>query len=323
MIIANAVALGIGFLLDIIFGVPQFFLHPLRLMGGLISVTEKVIRRIFPKGKVGEIIGGTLTLLIVITVSGGIPFVILFYLYKRDIFAGVAAESVICCLMITSRSLGKNGLKIYYALLRRDIVTARKQLSVIVRRDTDSLDDAGVTKAAVERIAENICSGVVAPIIYMALGGAVLGCVYRAVNMTYSMAGYKNGKDLYFGRAAAKLDGILNFFPSRIAAGLMIISSRILGFDSKNASYVHSRDARKGESPDSARTVSVMAGALRIQLAGDAYYYGELYKKPLIGDSIKDVEYYNIRQASRIMYLTAVFTVVITVAVKITIGYLI
>ena len=323
MIIAQAIALGIGFILDIIFGNPNFFLHPIRVMGGLISVTEKVIRRIFPKGKAGEVIGGTVMVLIVIAISGGIPFAILFYLYNWNIFAAVAAESIICYFMLATRSLGKEGSKIYSSLLNQDINRARKEVSMIVRRDTDSLDDTGITRATVESIAKNTCDGVVAPIIYMAIGGAVLGCVYKAINIMDSMVGYKNDKYLYFGKVAAKLNDIVNFIPSRIAARLMIVSSYILGFNGKNASYIYKRDSKKHAGSNSARTESVIAGALRIQLAGDAYYSGELHKKPFIGDAITNVTYDNIKQTSRIMYMTAIFTVVILVALKLTIGYLI
>ncbi len=320
MIIAQAAALGIGFLLDMIFGDPNFFLHPVRLIGGLVSITEKALRRIFPKNKTGETVGGALMVIIVTAVSGAVPFVILFLLYRRNIIAGAAAESVICYFMIAARALGREGNKIYYSLLRRDIDKAREQVSMIVGRDTDSLDDVGITKAAVETIAENICDGIVAPLIYMALGGAVLGCMYKAVNTMDSMVGYKNERYLYFGKAAAKLDDIANYIPSRIAARVMIFASRLLGFDAGNASYIHRRDSRKHASPNSAQTESVMAGALRIRLAGDAYYFGELYKKPFIGDSIKDVKYDNIKQASRIMYLTSVICAAVLVAAKIAVG---
>ena len=320
MIIAQAAALGIGFLLDMIFGDPNFFLHPVRLIGGLVSITEKALRRIFPKNKTGETVGGALMVIIVTAVSGAVPFVILLLLYRRNIIAGAAAESVICYFMIAARALGREGNKIYYSLLRRDIDKAREQVSMIVGRDTDSLDDVGITKAAVETIAENICDGIVAPLIYMALGGAVLGCMYKAVNTMDSMVGYKNERYLYFGKAAAKLDDIANYIPSRIAARVMIFASRLLGFDAGNASYIHRRDSRKHASPNSAQTESVMAGALRIRLAGDAYYFGELYKKPFIGDSIKDVKYDNIKQASRIMYLTSVICAAVLVAAKIAVG---
>lgn len=317
MIIAQTVALGLGFFLDLIFGDPDFALHPIRLMGGLISVLEKAIRRIFPKTKSGEFIGGILMAVLVIVVSGGVPLVILFFAYRFNILLGVAVETVICYFMLAAKSLKKSSMKVYSSLIRGDIEDARKNVSMIVGRDTQSLDDVGITKAAVETVAENTSDGVIAPLIYMAVGGAVFGCIYKAINTMDSMVGYKNDKYINFGKTAAKLDDAVNYIPSRISAGLMIFASKLLGLDSKNASYIHKRDAHKHASPNSAQTESVMAGALRIQLAGDAYYFGKLYKKPFIGDSIKDVQFTDIMHANRLMYMTAFLTFLICMAVRI------
>ncbi len=323
MIIAQAVALVIGFLLDLLLGDPNFFLHPIRLMGRSISLTEKGIRAVLPKNGAGETAGGIIMVIIIIVFAGAVPTAVLFLLYRRDIILGTAAESIICYFMISARSLGKEGNKIYSSLLQKKINLAREQVSMIVGRDTERLDDEGITRAAVETIAENTCDGVVAPIIYMALGGAVAGCIYKAINTMDSMVGYKNEKYRRFGTAAAKLDDAANYFPSRIAAFLMILSSYMLGFDGKNAAYIHSRDKRKHESPNSAQTESVAAGALRIRLGGDAYYFGELHRKPYIGDDIKDIKYDNIKQTSRIMYLTAIICTAVCAAAKITLGCLI
>ncbi len=320
MIIAQTVALGLGFLLDLLFGDPDFALHPIRLVGGLISTLERIIRGIFPKTKPGEFIGGILMVVLVIAISGGVPFVILFFAYRFNTLLGAVVEAVICYFMLAASSLKKSSMRVYSSLMRGDIEGARKDVSMIVGRDTQSLDDVGITKAAVETVAENTSDGVIAPLIYMAIGGAVFGCIYKAINTMDSMVGYKNEKYINFGKAAAKIDDAVNYIPSRISAYLMIFASKILGLDSTNASYIHRRDAHKHASPNSAQTESVMAGALRIQLAGDAYYFGELYKKPFIGDSIKDVQYTDIKQANRLMYMTAVIALVICVGIKIAVG---
>lgn len=317
MIIAHTVALAIGFLLDLIFGDPNFPLHPIRLIGGLIWVLEKVIRKIFPKSEKGEIIGGILMTVLVIAVSGGVPLVILFFAYRFNIILGAAAEAIICYFMLAAKSLKQSGMKVYSSLMQGDIEGARKNVSMIVGRDTQNLDDVGITKAAVETVAENASDGVIAPLIYMAIGGAVFGCIYKAINTMDSMVGYKNDRYINFGKASARLDDAVNYIPSRISAYLMIFASRILGFDSKNASYIHKRDARKHASPNSAQTESVMAGALRIQLAGDAYYFGKLYKKPFIGDDIKDVHFTDIIHANKLMYMTAFLMFFICIAVRI------
>lgn len=317
MVIAQTSAFVLAFLMDLIFGDPDFPLHPIRLIGGLIWMLEKVIRKIFPKGKAGEIIGGILTVALVTAVSGGVPLVILFFAYRLNMAVGVIAEALICYFMLAARSLKKSSMRVYSSLMRGDIEGARKNVSMIVGRDTQSLDDIGITKAAVETVAENTSDGVTAPLMYMAIGGAFFGCVYKAINTMDSMLGYKNDKYINFGKAAARLDDAVNYIPSRISARLMIFASKILGLDSKNASYIHKRDARKHASPNSAQTESVMAGALRIQLAGDAYYFGELYKKPFIGDDIKDVQFTDIVHANKLMYMTAFLTFLICTLLRI------
>ena len=297
MIIAQSAAVSIGFVLDAIFGDPDFKLHPIRLIGYLISFLEKVMRRIFTKN---ERLGGAVMAICVLIICGGVPFAILFFAYRLNYFFGIAIESVICYFMLAAKSL--------------------KPAGMIVGRDTESLDDIGITKAAVETVAENTSDGVIAPLIYMAIGGGVLGCVYKAINTMDSMVGYKNERYINFGRFAAKLDDIANYIPSRISAYLMIFASKIMGCNSRNAYRIFKRDSRNHASPNSAQTESVVAGALEIQLAGDAYYFGKLYKKPFIGDSIKPIKYDNIADSIKLMYMTSVISAVLFVGLKVAVG---
>ena len=306
MIIAQSAAVSIGFVLDAIFGDPDFKLHPIRLIGYLISFLEKVMRRIFPKN---ERLGGAVMAICVLIICGGVPFAILFFAYRLNYFFGIAIESVICYFMLAAKALKQAGMSVYKPLKSGDVDGARKSVSMIVGRDTESLDDIGITKAAVETVAENTSDGVIAPLIYMAIGGGVLGCVYKAINTMDSMVGYKNDRYINFGRFAAKLDDIANYIPSRISAYLMIFASKIMGYNSRNHA-----------SPNSAQTESVVAGALEIQLAGDAYYFGKLYKKPFIGDSIKPIKYDNIADSIKLMYMTSVISAVLFVGLKVAVG---
>lgn len=317
MIIAQTIALGLAVLADLFIPDPDFALHPVRIIGAVISLFERLFRAVFPKSKTGERVGGLFTVIFVILICGGAVFAGLFLAYRLNIVLGAAIEAVLCYFFLAAASLKKSSMRVYYALMSGDIEGARKAVSIIVGRDTASLDDVGITKAAVETVAENTSDGITAPLMYMTLGGAVLGCLYKAVNTMDSMLGYKNDRYINFGAAAAKLDDAANYIPSRITARLMIFASRLLGFDGDNASYIYHRDARKHASPNSAQTESVMAGALRIRLAGDAYYFGELYEKPYIGDAVKDVQYADIKDANRIMYLTSVLTSVICIAARI------
>ena len=275
------------------------------------------MRRIFTKN---ERLGGAVMAICVLIICGGVPFAILFFAYRLNYFFGIAIESVICYFMLAAKSLKQAGMSVYKPLKNGDVDGARKSVSMIVGRDTESLDDIGITKAAVETVAENTSDGVIAPLIYMAIGGGVLGCVYKAINTMDSMVGYKNDRYINFGRFAAKLDDIANYIPSRISAYLMIFASKIMGCNSRNAYRIFKRDSRNHASPNSAQTESVVAGALEIQLAGDAYYFGKLYKKPFIGDSIKPIKYDNIADSIKLMYVTSVISAVLFVGLKVAVG---
>ena len=275
------------------------------------------MRRIFAKN---ERLGGAVMAICVLIICGGVPFAILFFAYRLNYFFGIAIESVICYFMLAAKSLKQAGMSVYKPLKNGDVDGARKSVSMIVGRDTESLDDIGITKAAVETVAENTSDGVIAPLIYMAIGGGVLGCVYKAINTMDSMVGYKNDRYINFGRFAAKLDDIANYIPSRISAYLMIFASKIMGCNSRNAYRIFKRDSRNHASPNSAQTESVVAGALEIQLAGDAYYFGKLYKKPFIGDGIKPIKYDNIVDSIKLMYMTSVISAVLFVGLKVVVG---
>lgn len=209
--------------------------------------------------------------------------------------------------ILATKSLRVESMKVYKCLKQDDIEAARRAVSMIVGRDTAVLDEVGVAKAAIETVAENTSDGVIAPMLYTALGGPVLGFLYKAVNTMDSMIGYKNDKYLYFGRVAAKLDDIVNYIPARISAYLMILAALSGGksLDGRRAFKIYKRDNRKHASPNSAQTEAVCAGALGIQLAGDAVYFGKIVKKPYIGDACRRVEAEDIKRANRLMYRTA------------------
>ena len=301
-----AVSLGIGFLLDLLFGDPYWLPHPIRFIGNMISFLERKIRNFFPDTPGDEIAGGAVLVILVLVVSTGIPFGLLYLAGRLHPYARVALESLMCYQLIAAKSLRTESMRVYAPLKKGDLVGARKAVSMIVGRDTENLTEEGVTKAAVETVAENTSDGVIAPMLYMALGGAVLGFFYKAVNTMDSMIAYKNKKYLYFGRVAAWLDDICNYIPARISAVLMILASGILRMDMAGAWEIYWRDRYNHASPNSAQTESVCAGALGVQLAGDAWYFGVLHRKKTIGDAKRPVEFEDIRRANRLMYGTAV-----------------
>ena len=202
-------------------------------------------------------------------------------------------------------------MKVYDRLKNGTLDEARYAVSMIVGRDTQSLTEEGVTKAAVETVAENASDGIIAPIFYMAIGGVWLMFLYKGINTMDSMLGYKNDKYLYFGRCAAKLDDVANYIPARLSGWLMVAASAFVKMDVKNAAKIYRRDRRNHASPNSAQTEAAMAGALEVQLAGNAYYFGKLYEKPTIGDGIRSVEVEDIRRSNRLLYATAILGAVI------------
>lgn len=305
-----------GFILDLMLGDPRWMYHPVRLIGALISQTEKIIRNLLPRSRKGEKFGGAILVVIVLLFSTIVPWVILNVAYALNLWAGILVESFMCYQILATRSLRDESDKVYLALKNEGLDAGRKAVSMIVGRDTESLSEKGVTKACVETVAENTSDGIIAPLFYMMIGGAVLGWTYKAVNTMDSMIGYKNEKYQYFGTVAAKLDDALNFIPARLAAWFMILASLVTGDDYKNALRIYIRDRHNHKSPNAAQTEAVMAGALDIELAGDAWYFGTLYKKPTIGDPIREIEIQDIRRSHRLLYATCILAVVIMWSVK-------
>jgi adenosylcobinamide-phosphate synthase len=251
-------------------------------------------------------LGGAMLSFITLLVCTAFPAALLYAAFRLSPWLYWGLETLLCWQLLATKSLRAESGKVYAALKHKDLEAAKGAVSMIVGRDTDKLDEAGVARAAVETVAENTSDGVVAPLFYMMLGGAPLGCLYKAANTMDSMIGYKNERYADFGRFAAKLDDGLNFIPSRLCALLMLIGAWLCEMDIKNALYIWRRDRHNHPSPNSAQTEAVMAGALRLRLAGKAYYFGKLHEKPTIGDDIRPIEAEDILRAHKLLYVTAV-----------------
>lgn len=294
-----------GFLLDLLLGDPAWMPHPVVAMGKLISAAERFLRARFPKTPRGEFWGGVVLAVLLpavtLTVSGGVCLLAM----RIHPALGFAVQALWCWQALAARGLAGESARVYRCLESGDLSAARTAVGRIVGRDTDCLDAAGVTKAAVETVAENFSDGVAAPMLYMFLGGAPLALAYKSINTMDSMVGYKNEQYLWFGRAAAKLDDAVNYLPSRLAAWFWIAAAALTGQSGRGAVRIWHRDSRNHASPNSAQTESACAGALGVQLAGPAWYFGERYEKPTIGDAARPVEPADILRANRMLYAAA------------------
>lgn len=316
----HILALFLGMVLDAIVGDPYRLPHPIRAIGSLISGLEKKLyteenaennARLQVRGSILVV----LVIMIITIISAGL--LIGSYLVNR--YFGIIVEGVMTAYLLAAKSLKTESMKVYYELKNGDLIKARTAVSMIVGRDTQNLDEKGVAKAAVETVAENTSDGVIAPLLFAAAGGPVLGYLYKAVNTMDSMIGYHNDRYEFFGRTAAKTDDVVNYVPARLSAFLMIFSTLFLGkkYNTGDSIRIFRRDRYNHKSPNSAQTESVMAGALGIKLAGDAYYFGKLVSKPSIGDELREITCEDIRLANRLMYVATIIGFILLEAILI------
>ena len=298
-----AAAACIGFLIDFIVGDPQGLWHPVCGIGSLISRMEKKLQKNTADTPQNLLLAGAALAVITAVLLLAAGFI---HPYLRFV--------LMCVLdgwILAARSLKTESMKVYRRLKEKDLNGARYAVSMIVGRDTERLTAEGVTRAAVETVAENASDGVIAPLLFLLFFGPVGGFFYKAVNTMDSMVGYKNEKYCYFGFAAAKLDDLVNFIPARLSAFVMIAAAFLTGLDGKNAWKIFWRDRFNHKSPNSAQTEAVCAGALRVQLAGNAYYFGKLYPKETIGDDVRPIEPKDILRAGNLMDGAALLTLLV------------
>ena len=250
-------AIVCGFLLDLVIGDPHGWPHPIIAIGNLISKLEKKVRAVSGTDPAKLLRGGFVLVVVVCVLSFSIPFLILSVAGQVDIWLRFVLETVMCYQIFCTRSLKDESMKVYDALEAGDLPLGRKMLSWIVGRDTAELSEEEVIKGAVETVAENTADGILAPMLYMFIGGAPLAFLYKGINTMDSMIGYKDEKFLYIGRYAAKLDDIANFLPARITAFCMMAASFFIGLDTKSAWRIFWRDRFHHLSPNSAQTESV------------------------------------------------------------------
>ncbi len=307
----------LGFALDALLGDPKWFPHPVCAVGKLISCMEKLLRRLFPPRKGAMVFAGAVLWIVVCGVSFAVPFLVLRFLFRINFWLGFAANSILCWLIFARKSLSEAGQHVYRAV-KESVEEGRKAVAWYVGRDTAELTEEGVIKAAVETIAENLTDGVVSPLIYMLIGGAPLGMLYKAVNTLDSMVGYHNEKYEYLGKFSAKMDDIFNFIPARLSALCIIAGAGMLRLDNRSALRIYRRDRNLHKSPNAGQTESACAGALHIQLGGDASYFGKTVRKAAFGDPLRRVNRTDILATIDLMNAASVLALALCCAVRLT-----
>ena len=327
-------AMILGFVIDLIIGDPHGIIHPVQIIGWFIDKIKRgmqhmlygcswqeVKERQLERKETAELLCGYVLTFIIVVGTFVVITAILYIAGWIHPWLRFALETFFIYQILATKSLKKESMKVYYKLKEGDLSGARKEISYLVGRDTQELDESEIAKADVETIAENTADGIIAPMFFIALGGAPLGFAYKAVNTLDSMVAYRNDELIHIGHASAKLDDICNFIPARLAAFMMIVAAAILRMDVKGAIKIFKRDRFAHLSPNSAQTEAVAAGALNIQLGGTHNYFGKPVEKPTIGDDIRPVEYEDIKRTNQLLYVSAFLTLVVCCGITFVLVY--
>ena len=317
-----------GALLDMVYGDPHWLWHPVQGMGTMITVFEKLLRKLFRvpaqapalgKGEESkteevdpgfhrrELAAGICLVILVAGISTALAAGILLLAGKVSRALYAAASILMAWQALALRSLLTESARVRGHLEKSDVEGARRAVSMIVGRDTAVLDAEGIARAAVETVAEGTSDGVIAPLFWYFLFGIPGAFFYKSVNTMDSMVGYRNGRYLWFGRAAARADDLVNFLPARAAGVFMTWAARALpGMDGSGAWRIFKRDRKKHASPNAGQTEAAMAGALDLSLGGDTVYAGSVVHKESMGDGERRTRAEDIGRAGRLAAGTSI-----------------
>lgn len=311
-----AIYIVLAYILDLILGDPRWFPHPVKGMGWLIKKLEPILRKVFKN----QLIGGIVLAISVIGISWCLGFMIIKLAYSINRYLGSIISILIIYSSLAAKDLDVESMEVYHSLEKKDIISAREKLSLIVGRDTNNLEYQGVVRATVETVAENIVDGVISPLFYAFIGGAPLALAYKAINTLDSMVGYKNDTYKDFGWASAKIDTLANFIPARLLILFLSFASFVAGKDALNSLRIARRDGRKNPSLNSGIPEAAIAGALGIRLGGLNYYNSKPALKPFIGDDINALEIGHIKDSINISYISSILFLIVGAIITVCIG---
>ena len=296
-----AVFLG-AYIIDIIIGDPRWFPHPVVIIGKAVRFLEGKIRR---TSLIGRKKGGIILCFAVVIPVYFITWGIVEGCFFINSLFGMIVTALLASMTLATRSLYDESKIVLTALNHGNIEEARKNLSMIVGRDTENLDEQGICRAVIETVSENLSDGIVAPMFYLALGGVPLAMAYKAVNTLDSMVGYKNERYADIGWFSAKMDDIWNWIPARLTGLIIVAVSFILRLNWRDSWKIMRRDGRNHSSPNSGMPEAASAGALNIQLGGKIQYFRKIFYKPTIGDRIKEINKDDVKKAWVIMFFSS------------------
>lgn len=298
----NILIMILGYVMDLVFGDPYWFPHPVRFIGKLISKTEKFIRKHAKSEKSLKYWGILMWLVPVVTTALVTTLIVKIASFNK--YVEIFVSAFIIYTTLSTKCLKDEATKIYNVLETGDIKKSREQLSYIVGRDTTNLSQSEIIRATVETVAENTVDGTISPMFYGFLFGPVGAMTYKAINTLDSMVGYKNDKYLNLGCVSAKLDDVANFIPARLTAIFMPLGAFLCGMNGANSFKIAIRDRKNHKSPNCAFAEGAAAGAIGVQLGGTNIYFGKEVYKPTIGDKKRELENYDIVRMNKLMYAT-------------------
>ena len=297
-------------MLDLLLGDPRWLPHPVRAMGWLISRLERLARGVLGDRR----IAGAALAAGVVGLSGLGSWAILQAANLAHPLAGDIVSIILIYTCLSARDMVRHSEIIRQKLDADDLPAARAATAMIVSRDTDALDEAGICRSTVESVAENLADGVIAPLLFAVVAGPIGAIVFKAVSTLDSMVGYKNERYIRLGWASAKLDDIANFIPARLTGPAVAIAAALTGGRAGRAMKICWRDHNLHASPNSAWSESAFAGALGIQLGGPTIYDGQVIEHPTLGDADEPIRPGHIRKANRLFIATALIVVAVLLA---------
>ena len=302
-----------AYVLDLIFGDPYSFPHPVKFIGNMIARLEKF----FFATLINKLLSGLITFLIVVVTTYSATFLLINISYSLNSYLGIAVEILLTYTVLSAKCLEVEAVKVQRELRAKNLENSRKSLSYIVGRDTKELDFSQIIKAVIETVAENTVDGVISPIFYLCLGGVPLAMAFKAISTLDSMIGYRNEKYEEFGKVSARADDVANFIPARLSIIFFTISAFLLRLDYKNAFLICMRDRKNHLSPNCAYSESLTAGALGIQLGGSHYYGGRLVEKQKIGDDLKKADVDDITKTVNMLRIVTFLCILVVCIINI------